>query len=71
MTSFRAAIRIWEEPVRPISILEFLQRPVCATQMIYMIRLQRLQRLQRVQSLQRVQRLQSKQPSTFPDLFVL
>jgi hypothetical protein len=50
MTSFRAAIRTWEEPVRPISILEFLQRPVCATQMIYMIRLQRLQRMLRLQS---------------------
>jgi hypothetical protein len=49
MTSFPYPIRIREKPVRSISILEFLQRPVCATQMIYMLRMQRLQRLQRVQ----------------------
>ncbi len=51
MTSFRAAIRTWEEPVRPISILEFLQRPARPVHTYYV---RRMQFLQRLQSMQRV-----------------
>ncbi len=68
MTSFRAAIRTWEEPVRPISILEFLQRPARPVHTYYV---RRMQFLQRLQSMQRVQYARCVQTSEFPDNFVL
>ena len=71
MTSFPAAIRHYEEPIRPIGILEFLQRPVCATQMIYTHRLHRLHRIHCLHRVQRVQYTRCVQNSEIPDHFVL